>query len=47
MGEVYKPAVLTQDTTGEDGVWGKVSEGEVGEERVCLGRDWNSEDAVS
>ena len=31
LGEVYKPEVLTQDTTGEEGVWGKVSEGEVGE----------------
>ena len=25
LGEVYKPDVLTQDTTGEEGVWGKVS----------------------
>ena len=28
--EVYKPEVLTQDTMGEEGVWGKVSDGEVG-----------------
>ena len=33
LGEVYKPEVLTQDTMGEEGVWGKVSEDEVGEWR--------------